>query len=142
MRLVSGEVVPEMLEICPLAALHQGFGGRTIKTKMPDTRIIIHILPSGHTWEKSIHHHELLRFRWKLRSIRISNHKSYVVTDDSRFPDAQGLGECVNSDSSGLHIQTVCRNLRIADPREVGCNHGKLLGKKRIRRFHIRDVCV
>src|ERR1700682_1585216 len=98
---------------------------------MPDGRIVIHTFPTGYAWEKSIHHDELFRLRRKLRGIRIRNHESDVVTDDSRFLDAQGLGKCVNSDSRGLHVQTVRWNLRITDPGKVRRNHGKSLGEER-----------
>src|ERR1700737_990244 len=49
---VSSEAVPKMFEVGPLMVAHQGFGHRTIETKMPDGRIVIHTFPTGYAWEK------------------------------------------------------------------------------------------
>src|SRR5205807_5432593 len=59
------------------------------ETEMPDIWRIVDRLPSGDTGEKRIHHHQLLRFRWELRGIRVRYHQSNIVTDNSRLLDPE-----------------------------------------------------
>ena len=47
------------------------------------------------------------------------------------FLDAQRFGERMNADGSGLHVQAVLGNRRIADAGQVGRDHGEFLGEQR-----------
>src|SRR5260370_42552002 len=44
-RFVGSEVVPEVLEVNPLASLHQGFRCRPVETEVPDCGIVVDRLP-------------------------------------------------------------------------------------------------
>ena len=98
---------------------------------MPDARVVVDALPSGNARKKRIHHDELLHFRWELCGVAIGDHQPYVVTDDSRLCDTEQLGKRMNTDRSGLHIQTIRRDFRVTNPGQVGCDHRESLGKQR-----------
>src|SRR5207249_11274340 len=48
--LVGGKIIPEVLEVRALASTDQRFGRRPVEAEMPDTRVVVHALPSAHAW--------------------------------------------------------------------------------------------
>lgn len=55
----------------------------------------------------------------KLRGVGVRDHQANVVSDYSCFLHTKRLYERVDSSGCILHIQSVTRNIRITDPREV-----------------------
>ncbi len=100
MRFVCSEVIPEVIEICPLAAAHQRFRRRTVEAKMPNARVIIDVFLSGNAREKSTHQNKLFHFHRELCGVRIGDHQSDVVANYASLLDTQRLGECVDADTS------------------------------------------
>ena len=96
MTLVRGKNVPEIIEVNALPSLHQLFGLFARETEMPQTWRIVDALPSGDAGKKRIHHHQLLRRRRKLRRVRVRNHQSNIVTDNSRLLDPERMHKRVN----------------------------------------------
>ena len=41
MRLVRGEIVPEVVEVGALMSLHEGFGRRPVKSEMPGVGVVV-----------------------------------------------------------------------------------------------------
>src|SRR5215208_7266827 len=110
MLLVRCKIIPEVLKINALAAAHERFRRRSVKPEMPDAGVVVCRFPSGDAGEKSVHQDELFGFRGKLCSVRVSNHETDIVADDSGFLDTDRTNQQMYADRGALHVQTVFRN--------------------------------
>src|SRR6266404_6245685 len=71
---VRRQIIPEILEVRAFPFLHERFRSGPTKAEMPVIRTVVDRLPTLHTRQERIHHHQLLGFRGKLRRIRVSHH--------------------------------------------------------------------
>ncbi len=60
MRLVGGEVVPEMLEVRSLTPGDERLGRRSVESKVPNRRIVVDRLPPFDSRQERVHQHELV----------------------------------------------------------------------------------
>ena len=129
MRFVCGKVVPKVLEICALAALNQRFGSRTVKAEVPEVGVVVNCPPPSYAREEGIHHNQFFHLGRKLRGVGVSDHEADVVANDFCFLDTERAGQRMNSYCCRLHIETICRNSRVPNTGQVGCNHGESLSQ-------------
>src|SRR2546423_9184175 len=76
MSLGGRKVIPEIVEVGPLATLNQGFGGWPVEAEMPDAGIVVNGLPPTHAGEESVHQDELRHFRRELRGVSVGHHET------------------------------------------------------------------
>src|SRR6185503_7582311 len=80
---ISGEVIPEMLEISPLAPLDQREWHFTMEVEVPQVPHEPDILPIANAQKKSVHQHKAFGLLRELRCVGVSHHQSDVVTYDA-----------------------------------------------------------
>ena len=86
---IGGEVVPEMLEVSPLASLDQRQGHFTVEVEVPQVAHQPNVLPIADAWQEGIHQHHTLGSLRKLRGVGVGHHQSDIVADDTHTIKAQ-----------------------------------------------------
>src|SRR6266566_5142253 len=54
-----------------------------------------------------------------------------IVPDNPRLLDSERFGKSMNADGGGFHVQTIGRNGRLSDPRQIQRNHRRLFAQHR-----------
>src|SRR3546814_20655837 len=81
---VGGEVIPEMLEIDALAAMHQRQRRLAVEMEMPQVAQQPDLGPVADAGPEGIHQHDLCRLLRKLRRTRIGEHHADVMAATNR----------------------------------------------------------
>jgi len=81
-RAVGGEVVPEVLEVGALAAIHQLQRGFAVEVEVPQIAQQPHVGPVAHAGQERIHQHDAVHFVRVLGGVRVSHHQADVMPDD------------------------------------------------------------
>src|SRR5436190_16262984 len=79
---IRGKVIPEVLEINPLAAGDKLKRRGAVEVKMPQIPQQPNAFPITHPGKKSIHQHDRIDFNWNRCSIRVTNHQSVNVANN------------------------------------------------------------
>jgi hypothetical protein len=58
------EIVPDAIEIDPLASVYKPLCVRTVKVEMPQCRVSDDLIPGLDAWERGVHDDELLNLVW------------------------------------------------------------------------------
>src|SRR5262249_15522055 len=132
--LVSGEIVPEVLEVHSLTTANERLRRWTVEPEVPDGGIVVDRLPAFHARQKRVHEHELVDVVRELRGVGVRDHQPDVVTDDGRLPESQLLDQRVDTSGGMRHIQSVGGNGRSANARQVWSNDGEIRGQARYQR--------
>jgi hypothetical protein len=101
--LVGREVIPVVLEVDALAAVHQCFRYGAVEAEVPHAGVVVVGLPTGYAWKKCVHQHELFGLGRELRGVGVGDHESDIVPYDGRLLYIERLCEVMDAASRPLH---------------------------------------
>src|SRR5207245_2857547 len=97
LRFVGGKTIPEVVKVDALSPAYQRFRCRTVETKVPNARVVVHSQPSFDARQKCVEQRQFLSFRLKLRGIGISDHQPDVMSYHAGLSYPERLREIMNT---------------------------------------------
>ena len=116
---ISGEIVPDAVEIDAFPACNEPFRIRTVKVEVPDARVLHDFEPRLDSWNRSIHDHKPLNLVRIGRGVRVGNHVPDVVGHDRGPVVSQPSHDGADVLGLGLLVVSGFRLRRTADPTKV-----------------------
>src|SRR4051812_45837073 len=123
---IRREVIPEMLEVNPLAAGDQLQRDIAMKMEVPEITQEPDCFPITDSRQKRIHQHDALGFLRKLRRVGVGHHQTDVVTDDRGVVVSERLNERMNILPECLLIVTALRFLRATSAAQIRSDDGMI----------------
>ncbi len=126
---IGGEVVPEVLEVDPLASLHQRQRRLTEEMKMPLIANQPDARPFADTGQIRVQQRDAANVARKLHGIRIRDHHPHVVTDQAHLVVAKSRHERVHVARHRRLRVTLVRCVRLPGTAQVSRDHRVTLGQ-------------
>ena len=140
---VGREVVPEVLEVGPLAPRHERERGLAVEVEVPEVAHQPDVLPGPDAGQERVHQHDALGLLRELGRVRVRHHQADVVPHDGGAIHAQRADELVDVHGHVLLVVAGLRLRRAACAAKVG-NHDRVaLGEPRQDRVpHVAGLGV
>ena len=126
---VSGQLVPEAIEVDALPALHQTLLVRTPEIEVPQHRAASDVVPIAYSGQRCIDHHPARDPDRILSSQRIADHIADVMCDQVCLLDVECIHDAGNVDRLVLLGVAGIRVIGHTHAAQVGDDHGMVLGQ-------------
>ena len=140
---IGRELVPEAVEVDPLAAGDQPLGIRALEREMPERARADDLVPGPDPGQRRVHDHEAGDPPRKLRREGVADHVADVVGDEVGPVDRERIEDARDVPPLGLLVVAALGPGREAHAAQVGCDHGVIWGELGCeRRPHVAGLAI
>ncbi len=88
---IGRELVPEAVEVDPLAALHEPFHVRAAEAEVPEQRVLQNLVPGADAGDRRVHQDQMADPARILGDEGVGDHVADIVGDHVDLADVQGV---------------------------------------------------
>ena len=126
---IGGEIVPEMIEIDPLAAGDQRQRRLAEEMEMPEIAQQEDVIPFADAGQEGFHQHETIDLGGILRRIGIGDHQPDIVADQANAIVFEVLDQRMNVPRHRRLGVAVRGRRGLTEAAQIGRDHGVLVGE-------------